>query len=196
MAKLIYTAMTSLDGYTNDRDGNFDWAMPDDEVHAFANDLEQGVGTHLYGRRLYETMKVWEEFYGRPDLIKVVRDYADAWHQIDKVVYSRTMESTATARTRIERDFDPAAVQALKAQAGQDISVGGANLAGQALAAGIVDEIHLLLFPVLVGGGTPALPERLSTPLELLGQRTFGSGVVHLHYAVKNGAAGELPAGA
>ena len=190
MAKLIYTAMASLDGYTNDRNGNFDWAMPDDEVHAFANDLEQGVGTHLYGRRLYETMKVWEEFYGRPDLIKVVRDYADAWHQIDKVVYSRTLEETATARTRIEHDFDPEAVRGLKATAAHNISVGGANLAGQALAAGLVDEIHLLLFPVLVGGGTRALPENLSTSLELLDQRKFGNGVVHLHYAVQNGAAG------
>ncbi len=191
MAKLIYTAMASLDGYINDSDGNFDWAMPDDEVHAFANDLEQGVGTHLYGRRLYETMKVWEEFYGRSDLIKVVRDYADVWHQIDKVVYSRTLSETATSRTRIEREFDPVAVRAMKDAAQHNISVGGANLGGQALAAGLVDEIHLLVFPVLVGGGTRALPHLPSTPLELLDQRKFGNGVVHLHYSVEN-----LPAGA
>lgn len=186
MAKLIYTAMTSLDGYVNDSEGRFDWAMPDDEIHAFANDLEQGVGTHLYGRRLYETMRVWEEFYGRTDLNKVVRDYADAWHLIDKVVYSSTLEKPATERIRIERSLDPHAIRTLKQEAARNISVGGAGLAGQALTAGLVDEIHLMVFPVLVGGGTRALPDRLSTSLELLDQRTFGNGVVHLHYAVRN----------
>ena len=186
MAKLIYTALTSLDGYITDRDGRFDWAMPDDEVHAFANDLEQGVGTHLYGRRLYETMKVWEEFYARTDLTKVLRDYADAWHQIDKIVFSRTLESPSTERTRMERNFDPEGIRRMKAEAARNISVGGAELAGQALNAGLVDEIHLLISPVLVGGGSRALPDGISTSLELLGQRTFGNGVVHLHYEVHN----------
>ena len=186
MAKLIYTAMTSLDGYITDKDGRFDWAMPDDEVHAFANDLEQGVGTHLYGRRLYETMKVWEQFYARTDLAKVVRDYADAWHQIDKVVFSRTLDSPSTERTRIERNFEPEAIRRMKAEAARNITVGGAELAGQALNAGLVDEIHLLISPVLVGGGSRALPDGISTPLELLGQRVFGNGVAHLHYAVHN----------
>ncbi|AIY01943.1 putative dihydrofolate reductase [Arthrobacter sp. PAMC 25486] len=186
MAKLIYTALTSLDGYINDSDGSFDWAMPDDEVHAFANDLEQGIGTHLYGRRLYETMMVWEEFYARTDLIKVVRDYADAWHQIDKVVFSRTLEKPATERTRIERKFEPEAILRMKAESVHNLSVGGAELGGQALTAGLVDEIHLLVSPVLVGGGSRALPDGISTSLELLDQRNFGNGVVHLHYAVNN----------
>ncbi len=186
MAKLIYTALTSLDGYITDRDGRFDWAMPDDEVHAFANGLEEGVGTHLYGRRLYETMMVWEQFYARADLPQVMRDYADAWHQIDKIVFSRTLERPSTERTRLERNFEPEAIRRMKGEAARNISVGGAELAGQALNEGLVDEIHLLISPVLVGGGSRALPEGISTSLELLGQRVFGNGVAHLHYAVHN----------
>lgn len=185
MAKLIYAAMTSLDGYIEDREGSFSWAMPDDDVHSYVNNLERGIGTYLYGRRLYETMKVWEQIYGQPDEIKVMRDYAAIWHATDKVVFSTTLEAVDTARTRLERSFDPEAIRALKAESEEDISIGGADLAADALRAGLVDEIHMFLSPVLVGGGKPMLPENYTTRLELLAQRAFGNGVVHLHYAVK-----------
>lgn len=185
MANLIYAAMTSLDGFIEDRGGSFDWAMPDDEVHSYVNNLERGIGTYLYGRRLYQTMKVWEQIYGRPDEIKVMRDYAAIWHGTDKVVFSKTLEGVDTARTRLERTFDPAAIRALKAESEEDISIGGADLAAHALQAGLVDEIHMFLSPIRVGGGKPMLPGDYATRLELLGQRAFGNGVVHLHYAVK-----------
>lgn len=186
MAQLFYTAITSLDGYINDTSGSFDWSTPDEQVHSFVNDLERPIGTYLFGRRMYETMKVWDSFYGKTDLMRVVRDYADLWHLADKVVYSRTLQEVETARTRIEPTFDPDAVRRLKAEADADLSVGGAELAGQAFAAGLVDQIHLLLSPIIVGGGTRALPAAVRTGLELLDERTFGNGVVHLHYAVRN----------
>ncbi|MET0939074.1 MAG: dihydrofolate reductase family protein [Gaiellaceae bacterium] len=182
MAKLTYTAITSLDGYIEDADGRFDWAAPDEEVHAFVNDLERPVGTHLYGRRLYETMVFWER---PPDLARQPRafqDFAGIWQRADKIVYSRTLETPSSARTRIEREFDPEAVRQLKATADTDLTVGGAELAGRAIAAGLVDEYRLFLVPVLVGGGKPSLPEGVRVRLELLDERRFRNGTVFLHY--------------
>jgi dihydrofolate reductase len=181
MAKLIYSAITSLDGYVADTEGRFDWSAPDDEVHAFVNDLERTVGTYLYGRRMYEVMSAWGTLplAGQPPFM---RDYAEVWRAADKVVYSRTLEDVASARTRIERDFDPEAVRRMKASAGADLSVGGPHLAAQALQAGLVDECHLFLNPVVVGGGNPALPDNLRLELELLDERRFANGVVYLRY--------------
>ena len=183
MAQLIYSAIASLDGFIEDADGNFDWAAPDEEVHAFVNDLERPVGTHLYGRRMYETMAVWDTMPldDEPD---VMRDFAEIWWAADKIVYSRTLESVASERTRIEREFDPETVRQMKATTERDISIGGPQLAGQALAAGLVDECHLFLAPLLMGGGTRALPDGVGLRLELVDERRFGSGVAHLHYRV------------
>ena len=179
MAKLIYSAIASLDGYVADADGRFDWSMPDEEVHRFVNDLERPVGTYLYGRRMYEVMRAWETI---DDDASAMQDYAAIWRAADKVVFSRTLEGVASARTRIERAFDPVAIRALKDSAGADISVGGPELAGQALRAGLVDECHLFLSPIVVGGGNPALPDGVRVPLELLDERRFGNGVVYLRY--------------
>ncbi len=184
MAKLIYSAITSLDGYVNDDDGRFDWAAPDEEVHAFVNDLERGIGTYLYGRRLYQVMVAWESMptQGRS---AAVADYAAIWRAADKVVFSRHLDTVSSAKTRIEREFDADAVREWKAAADQDISVGGAELAAAALRAGLVDECHLFVNPVVIGGGTAALPDRLRVPLELLDERRFDNGVVHLHYRLQ-----------
>jgi dihydrofolate reductase len=179
VAKLIYSAIASLDGYTADADGNFDWAAPGDEVHAFVNDLERPIGTYLYGRRMYEMMVPWETM---TDERPVMRDFAEIWRAADKIVYSRTVDSASSARTRIEREFDPEAVRALKASADRDLTVGGAELAGVALRAGVVDEVQLFLNPVVVGGGKRALPDGVRVGLELLDERRFGSGVVYLRY--------------
>jgi dihydrofolate reductase len=181
LARLIYSAIASLDGYTADEAGNFDWAAPDAELHAFLNDLERDVGTHLYGRRMYETMAVWEtmDVSAEPE---VMRDYAGIWRAADKVVYSRTLATPSTPRTRIERDFDPDTVRRMKEAAGRDISVGGPGLAAHALRASIVDEIQLFLVPAVVGGGTRALPDGLRVDLELLDQRRFAGGAVYLRY--------------
>ena len=179
MAKLIYSAIASLDGYTADADGNFDWAAPGDEVHAFVNDLERPVGTYLYGRRMYEMMVPWETM---ADERPVMRDFAEIWRAADKIVYSRTLESASSARTCIEREFDPEAVRAVKASAERDLTVGGAELAGHALRAGVVDEVQLFLNPVVVGGGKRALPDGVRLGLEMLDERRFGSGVVYLRY--------------
>ncbi len=182
MAKLIYTAITSLDGYVADEDGNFDWAAPDEEVHTFVNDLERPAGTYLYGRRIYEVMLYWETAHtvaGQPPFIQ---DYAAIWQAADKIVYSKTLETVSSARTRIERDFDPNAVRQMKASAGRDITVGGPDLAAQALRAGLVDECHLFVSPVVVGGGKRFLPNNVRLNLELLDERRFGNGMVHLHY--------------
>jgi dihydrofolate reductase len=180
-ARLIYTAISSLDGYIADADGKFDWSAPDAEVHAFVNDLERPVGTHLYGRRMYEVMVDWETAHTFADS-PVTRDFAAIWQAADKVVYSRTLDAPSSAKTRIERDFDPEAVRAMKADAERDISVGGPELAGHAMKAGLVDEWHLFLTPVVVGGGKQALPDDIRLGLELVDERRFGSGVVHLHY--------------
>ncbi len=182
MARLIYSAIMSLDGYVADQRADFDWAAPDQEVHTFVNDLERPIGTYLYGRRMYEVMVFWEgdgAVAGQPPF---VRDFAEIWRGADKVVYSRTLETVSSARTRIERDFDPEAVRQMKAGAGRDLSVGGPDLAGQAIRAGLVDEWHLFLVPILVGGGTRALPDDVRVELDLLGERRFGSGVFYLRY--------------
>ncbi|HTE71341.1 MAG TPA: dihydrofolate reductase family protein [Actinomycetes bacterium] len=185
MAKLIYSAITSLDGYIADEDGNFDWAAPDEEVHRFVNDLERPVGTYLYGRRMYEVMVAWETAHTLADQRPVMQDFAQLWQAADKMVYSKSLETPSSARTRIEPDFDPAAVRQLKTQAERDISVGGPELAAQAIKAGLVDEFHLFLVPIVVGGGNQALPDHVRLNLELLDERRFGNGVVHLRYATR-----------
>lgn len=182
MAKLIYSAITSLDGYVEDENGMFDWAAPDEEVHAFANDLERSIGTYLYGRRMYEVMAFWETAHTLPDQPPVERDFAEIWRAADKVVFSKTLGKVSSARTRIERAFDPEAVRQMKATAHHDISVGGPDLAAQAIKAGLVDECHLFLTPVVVGAGKRSLPIDVRLKLELLDERRFASGVVHLHY--------------
>jgi dihydrofolate reductase len=182
MAKLIYSAITSLDGYVADENGNFDWAAPDEEVHAFVNDLERPVGTYLYGRRMYEVMRYWESAPTSGAEPSVMRDYAELWQAADKIVYSTTLEEVSSARTRLERDFDPEAVRRLKASAESDLSVGGPALAAEALSAGLVDEIHLFLTPIVIGRGNHALPSDVRVNLELLDERRFAGGVVHLHY--------------
>jgi dihydrofolate reductase len=184
MARLIYSAIASLDGYVEDERGDFNWAAPDEEVHAFVNELERPIRTYLYGRRMYETMVSWETAGTVADEPAVMRDFAELWRAAEKIVYSRTLHTPASARTRIEHDFDPAAIARLKESAAGDISVGGATLAGEALAAGLVDECHLFLTPVLVGGGKRALPDGVRTRLELLAERRFAGGVVHVHYRV------------
>ena len=182
MAKLIYSAITSLDGYVADEDGSFDWAAPDEEVHTFVNDLERPVGTYLYGRRMYEVMVYWETAHTLADQPLFAQDFAEIWQAADKIVYSKTLETVSSARTRIERDFDPAAVRRMKTSAGRDITVGGPDLAAQAIMAGLVDECHLFLAPIVVGGGKPSLPDNVQLKLELRDVRRFGNGVVHLHY--------------
>jgi dihydrofolate reductase len=185
MAKLIYSAIASLDGYVEDEQGRFDWAMPDEEVHAFVNDLERPIGTYLYGRRMYETMVFWETAGTAADEPPVIRDYAGIWQAAEKVVYSRTLQEASSARTRVEREFDRDAVLGLRQSAAADVSVGGAELAGQAIGAGLVDECHLFLFPIVVGAGKRALPDNVRARLELLDERRFGNGVVHLHYRAR-----------
>jgi dihydrofolate reductase len=182
VAKLIYMTITSLDGYVADEDGKFDWAMPDEEVHAFVNDLERPIGTHLYGRRLYEVMIGWETMHTLPDQTPLALDFAAIWQAAEKIVYSRTLETVSSARTRIEREFDPEAVRRMKAEADRDIAIGGATLAGEAIRAGLVDELHVIASPIVVGGGTPSLPDGVRWELELLDERRFANGVVYLRY--------------
>ena len=182
MANLIYAAITSLDGYIEDAEGKFDWSVPDEEVHAFVNDLEWPIDTYLYGRRMYETMVFWENPPTDSDEPPVFWDYARLWQAAEKVVYSRTLESASSARTRIEREFDPVAVRQLKESAVAPISIGGADLASQAIAAGLVDECHFFLCPIVVGGGKRAVSDNVRTELELLDERRFQNGVVHVHY--------------
>ena len=182
MAELIYTTIMSLDGYIADEHGNFDWAAPDEEVHRFVNDLERPVGTYLYGRRMYQVMSAWETMDSAPDQPQVILDFARIWQAADKVVYSRTLETVSSARTRIERQFDPEAVRQLKASTGPDLAVGGPHLAAQAIEAGLVDEYHLFLTPTVVGGGNQALPDHVRLDLDLQDERRFTSGVVFLRY--------------
>ena len=184
MPKLIYQAIASLDGYVEDKEGNFDWAAPDGEVHAFVNDLERPIGTYLYGRRMYETMVFWETVSTGTDQPVVFRDFAEIWRAAEKVVYSRNLETVSSARTRIERDLDSDSVCRLKETSKADITIGGAELAGQALVLGLVDECQLFLGPVVVGGGKRALPDGLRAQLELLDERRFANGVVYLRYRV------------
>jgi dihydrofolate reductase len=179
MGKLIYVPIASLDGYVADADGNFDWAAPSEDVHAFVNDLTRSAGTMLLGRRTYDVLVAWEDMplEGQPD---VIRDFAGIWRATDKVVYSTTLEAPRTARTRIEREFDPDAVRRLKEST--NLGIGGPELAGQAIRAGLVDELHLFLNPVVVGGGTRALPNDERWDLELIDERRFANGVVYLGY--------------
>lgn len=179
MAKLIYSTIMSLDGYVADPNGNFDWSAVDQEVHEFVNDLERPIGTYLYGRRMYDVMTYWAT---ADDGELYLKDYAQIWQAAQKVVYSRTLDEVATPRTTLVRHFDPDEIRALKVQQERDISIGGPELAGQAIKAGLVDELHLFLAPVLVGGGTGALPDHVDLRLELLAEHDFGNGVVHLHY--------------
>jgi dihydrofolate reductase len=182
---LIYSAIASLDGYVADQHGNFDWAAPDEDVHRLVNDLERGVGTYLYGRRMYDVMAAWETAEALPDQTAAMRDFAQIWKTADKIVYSKTLATPSTERTRIERKFDPEAVRALKESAERDLSVGGAILAARALESRLVDELQLFLTPVVVGGGVRALPDGLHAEVELLDERRFESGVVYLDYRVK-----------
>jgi dihydrofolate reductase len=181
MALLVYAALSSLDGYVADAERNFDWAEPDEEVHAFVNDLERTVGTQLLGRRMYEVLLAWETM-DVTDQPPVIRDYAGIWRAADKVVYSTTLAEVSSARTRLERTFDPSAVRRMKTDADRDLAVGGPGLAGQAMAAGLVDELHLFLAPVVVGGGTRSLPDDVRSSLDLLDERRFVNGTVYLQY--------------
>jgi dihydrofolate reductase len=184
MGRLISTAMTSLDGYVADENGNFDWTTPDSDVHVFINDLERPIGTYLYGRRVYDAMVYWETAPTDPDQPAVVRDYTELWLAAEKIVYSTTLAAPRSARTRIERTFDPDAVRRLKNATDRDLSIGGPGLAGHALRAGLVDEIRLFVCPVIVGGGRPFLPSGLRQGLDLVDERRFNSGVVYLAYRV------------
>lgn len=188
MGKLVYAANISLDGYLEDEDGSLDWSVPDDEVHAFWNEHERTIGTALYGRRMYETMRVWEDDDWLADGSPVVREYAVIWRDTDKIVYSTTLDAVSTERTTIERRLDPEAVRRLKEGSDADLSVGGAALAAEAFRHGLVDECVLLLHPVLLGGGKPALPQGVRLDLELLDHRRFDHGAVLVRHAVRRTA--------
>jgi len=180
--KLIYSAIASLDGYTEDQTGAFDWAAPDEEVHTFVNDLERPIGTYLYGRRMYEVMLAWETPEAFADQSAVTRDFAGIWLAADKIVFSTSLEEVSSARTRIERSFDPERIRELKASAARDISIGGPALGAEAIRAGLVDEIGLLVSPIVVGGGKRALPDDVRIALDLVDERRFGNGVVYAAY--------------
>lgn len=182
MAKLIYSPIASIDGYVADQNGNFDWAAPDSEVHAFINDLLRDAGMHLYGRRMYETMVYWETAQFPDGEEPLMQDFAEIWRSADKLVYSTTLATVSSARTRIERRFNPEAIRKVKRASAADIIVGGPQLAAQAIKAGLVDEYHLFITPVVVGGGNPSLPGDVRLQLELLDERRFSNGTVHLHY--------------
>jgi len=185
MARLVYSFIASLDGYIEDAGGRFDWAAPGEDAHAFVNELEAAVGTYLYGRRMYETMAAWETDPALAEQSPATRDFAAIWQAADKVVYSSTLEAVPTRRTRIEPRFDADEVRELKAAADSDLSIGGAELAGHALAAGLVDECHALLAPAVVGGGKRALPDHVRLDLELTAERRFESGMAYLRYAIR-----------
>ncbi len=182
MGLLVYSVITSLDGYVADEGGTFDWAEPDEEVHTFVNDLERPVGTYLYGRRMYEVMLYWETAHTVADQPPFMQDFAQVWRAADKIVYSKTLETASSAKTRIERSFYPQAVRQLKASSGRDLTVGGPDLAAHAFRAGLVDECHLFVAPILVGGGNQALPKHVRLRLELLDERRFRNGMVYLRY--------------
>jgi dihydrofolate reductase len=186
MAKLIYSAFTSLDGYVADEGGNFDWAELSDEVFAFINDRERRIGTYLFGRKVYETMSVWETPEVIANLPAVAREFTPIWQAADKIVYSTTLPTVSTARTRLERTFDADAVRKLKAGATRDLGVGGPTLAAQAIRAGLVDEYNLLIAPVIAGGGNPYFPGKARVTLELFDERRFGNGLIHVRYRAKS----------
>ncbi|SDC16142.1 Dihydrofolate reductase [Paenibacillus sp. UNCCL117] len=184
MAKLIYAGNVSLDGYMEDGSGHMDWTISDDETYAFWTDFQRAIGTYVYGRRMYETMVYWETAGASGDQPEVKREFAQIWRAAEKIVYSRTLQAVSSARTRLEREFDPDAIRRLKESSEADITISGPELAGQAMSAGLVDECHLLLNPIVLGRGKRAWPETLCMQLELLGERRFRSGIVHLHYRV------------
>jgi len=185
LAKVIYSAITSLDGYVADEHGNFDWAMPDNEVHAFVNNLGRPIGTYLFGRRMYDVMAVWETMPTSGDASPVEQDFARIWQAADKIVYSRTLHKASTTRTKIEREFDPGEIRRLKSESQRDIAVGGSHLAAEAIKAGLVDELQQFVTPIVVGGGNHWLPKHVRVQLELLEERRFKSGVVYLRYRTK-----------
>ena len=183
MAKLIYIANTSLDGYSEDRDGGVDFGTPDQEYFSFINDLERPVGTYLYGRRMYEAMTYWETA-PTADQPSWVVDFTNIWRRADKIVFSKTLASASSARTTLEREFNVETIRRMKAGATHDLTVGGADLAAQAFGAGLVDECHLFFWPIVLGGGKRALPEHARVDLQLLNERRSRSGVAHLHYRI------------
>jgi dihydrofolate reductase len=193
MAKLIYATNVSLDGYIEDANGSFNWTEPDDELFTFITDLLRPLGTHLYGRRLYETMAVWETDPSLAAQSERQATFANLWQAADKVVYSGTLNSALTANTRLERHFESDSVRELKASARNDLTVGGAQLAAHAFEAGLVDECLLFVRPVLLGGGKPALPRGIQADLELLENRRVGRGAVYLRYRVKGSRIGTVP---
>ena len=187
MARLIYSAISSLDGYIEDTNGKFDWAAPDEEVHRFINNLERSAGTHLYGRRMYETLMVWETDPNLAADSPLTQDFAEIWQAANKIVYSKTLAAASTRKTQIEPNFNPEAIQQLKKTAQHDILIGGPELAAHAFRSGLIDECHLFLIPIIVGGGKQALPDNIRLELELLEERRFGSGVVFLRYRTRQG---------
>ena len=189
MANLIYSAISSLDGYTEDSAGKFDWAAPDEEVHRFINNLERTAGTYLYGRRMYETMMVWETDPNLAADSPLTQDFAQIWQAATKIVYSKALASASTRNTQIERNFNPEAIKQLKKTVQHDILIGGPELAAQAFQSGLIDECHLFLTPIIVGGGKPSLPDKVRLELELLEERRFGNGVVFLRYRTRSGRA-------
>ena len=189
MAKLIYVANTSLDGYTEDKDGKFDWTEPSEEYFRFITNLVRAMRTHLYGRRMYEAMMVWETDPNLAAESPLRRDFAEIWQAADKIVYSRTLEAVSTRKTQLAQMFDPEAVRQLKEVVEHDILIGGPELAAHALRAGLIDECHLFLIPILVGGGKSALPDNVRLELELLEERRFANGTVFLRYRTKQGSA-------
>jgi dihydrofolate reductase len=182
VGELIYSAIQSLDGYIADEQGDFEWASPGEEVHALVNELTRPLGTHLYGRRMYEVLSVWERPDELPGMTEAMRDFADIWKAADKVVYSRTLDAVSTERTRLEREFDPEAVRALKESSERDLAIGGHHLAASAFRAGLVDELQLFIAPAIVGGGTPSLPAGVRLDLELIEERRFDGGMAYLRY--------------
>jgi dihydrofolate reductase len=188
MGRLVYTGITSLDGYIADESGSFDWSAPDDEVHTFINDQERAFGTYLYGRRLYDVMVAWETMDAEPDQPEPIREYTRIWKAAEKIVFSSTLQEVSSGRTRIERVLDPDAVRALKRESTTDLAIGGAELAGHALVAGLVDEVRLFVSPVIVGGGTRLLPAGLRLDLRLVDERRFDNGVVYAAYTTADGS--------
>jgi dihydrofolate reductase len=184
MAKLTYLMLASLDGYVADEDGNFDWAEPEEDVHTFVNELDRSVGTHLYGRRMYEVLVAWETL-PLDDQPSYIREFAEIWRSADKVVYSSTLQTVSSARTRIERAFDPEAVRTMKASSERDLGIGGPNIAAEAFRAGLINETYLFLAPIAVGGGTPVFPRDVRVELELLDERRFDSGFVYLRHRTR-----------
>lgn len=184
MARMVYSMIASLDGYIEDESGGFDWAAPDEDVHDFVNELERSVGTYLLGRRMYEVMAIWQDFPGIEDEPAVIQEYAEIWQGADKVVYSTTLPTVSTPRTRLERAFDPSRVREMVANLDRDVSIAGPTLAAHALRADIVDDVHLIVVPVIVGGGKPCWPSGARLSLELVDENRFADGTVHLHYRV------------